>query len=262
MKNLLIILLSLFVFISCRGLKIQSTWLDNKISIDGTIEDWKDMPRIYEEDIKIMYSVANDYNHLNLMYCFNDPALARMIAMRGVTVWFNDEAKKEKNFGIAFKNDLMDQRKDMNREQIHNQNEQLSSAKDLRELLKSGRFTVELKDTLSGLLLDETLGVEASMDQIEGLYCFEMKLPLSEIKKSKTVLQIPEDNQMKIAIEIPEAKRFTIKRKGDSMGGGRGGMRGGGKGGRGGSPPGGEKNRLDMSAKEIWSIIVLAEKPN
>jgi hypothetical protein len=49
-------------------------------------------------------------------------------------------------------------------------------------------------------------------------------------------------------------------RKGDGMGmRGRGGMRGGGMGGRGGAPPGGG-NRPDMSAKEIWTTIILAEK--
>ena len=262
MRNLVFIFTCLSIFIDCRGQKIQSTWMENKITVDGIIEDWKDIPRIYEEDLKIMLSVSNDHDNLNLMYCFNDPALARMIAMRGVTVWLNDEAKNEKNFGIAFKNDLMDQLKEMNREQFRNRDEQLPGGKNLRELLKSGCFTVELKDTLSGLLMDELPGVEASVDQIEGLYCFEMRVPICEIKKSRTMLQIPENNQMKIGIEIPEAKRIMPERNREGTGmrgggrdGGRGGMRGGGMGSRGGARP-------DMSAKEIWTTVILVEHLN
>lgn len=266
MKKFTLVLIYFFIFVGCRDQEIKSTWLNDDISIDGIIEDWKDIPRIYEEDLKIMLSVSNNHDDLILMYCFNDPVFARMIVGRGVTIWFNDENKKEKNFGIAFKNDLLKQPKKKDREQLRNRNQQMPSGKKLRELFKSGQFTIELKDTLSGLLLEEVSDIEAGVDQIEGLYGFEIKVALSVIKNSKTVLKIPDDKKIKIGIEIPEMKSSMSDHKSDGIGirgggrgGGRGGMRGGGMGGRGSAPSGGGK-RPDMSAKEIWTTIVLAEK--
>ena len=95
MKNLLILIILIFFF-SCHAQKIQSSWVDNHIIVDGVIEDWKDIPRTFEKDLKMMLGIANNDDNLYIMYCFNDPNLARMIAMRGITIWFNDEGNKDK----------------------------------------------------------------------------------------------------------------------------------------------------------------------
>lgn len=264
MKNLLMLMILIFFF-SCRAQKIQSSRVDNQIIVDGVIEDWKDIPRTFEKDLKMMFSIANNDDNLYIMYCFNDPDLARMIAMRGINIWFNDEGNKDKIFGISFKREFdrppesLKKRSDDEFDQPPNFN------RDIKNDLNMSHFMVQIKDSLIDMPIENVSGIEAGYKVVEGLYGFEIQVPVSPIKESQTILKIPEDNKLNIGIEIPEHKMFMNKGKRHEPGVSGGGMRGGrgGMGGdRGDPPPGFDRQRPDMRAKELWVNVTLAGKTN
>ncbi|MBN1407708.1 MAG: hypothetical protein JW956_07965 [Calditrichaceae bacterium] len=261
MKNILILMV-LILFFSCRTQKVKSSWVDNQIIIDGIIEDWKDIPRTFDKDMKMMFSIANNDENLYIMYCFNDPDLARMIDVRGIIVWFNNEGNKDKILGISFKREF-DGTPESHKKRLDSDPEKRAEFDRRMQIdLSMLRFMVQLRDSLIDMPIETISGYEAGFNKVDGLYGFEIKVPVSEIAVLNTDRKIPKNRRLSIGIEIPEAKmggrsekRQMPKMSGGGMQGGRGGM----GGDRGGSPPGFDRQRPDMSAKALWVNIVLSE---
>jgi hypothetical protein len=261
MKNLLILIILIFFF-SCHAQKIQSSWVDNHIIVDGVIEDWKDIPRTFEKDLKMMLGIANNDDNLYIMYCFNDPNLARMIAMRGITIWFNDEGNKDKIFGISFKREFDRPSESLKKRSEDEFDQPPNFNRDMINDLNMSRFMIQIKDSLMDVPIENESGIEAGFEIFEGIYGFEFKVPLSKIKESQTILKIPDDKQLSIGIEIPEhgmfmagSKRQNSDRPGGRIQGGRSGM--GGE--RGGHSPDFDRMHMDMGAKEMRITVVLAK---
>ena len=250
------------MFIGCRDQKIQSKWTGKEINIDGYIEDWKDIPRYYEKDLKMMFSVSNDSDNVFMMYCFNDPDLARMIALRGINLWINDRGKNDKDFGISFKRQFGEPQENFGRDgQRRRFHEESPAGINIKNMLDRCEFLVQIRDSLSDTPIADLTGTEAAFNVTEGLYGFEFKLPLAELSHLRSVVTVPASRKLKVGLEIPEA---TTSMRGRHRSGMElpddGGMRGGYMGGRSGRAPGFGRNFPDMSAKEIWATVFLAGK--
>ena len=100
MKQIKIITVFLIVlmFIGCGREKINSFRTENPIKVDGSSGDWDSEKLIYNEDLKIVYSVSNDDKNINIIIRFQDRSFARKILSNGLTIWF-DEDKED---GIQF----------------------------------------------------------------------------------------------------------------------------------------------------------------
>jgi hypothetical protein len=102
-------MLFLFFFVSILSVSgfsqketISSRWAPNQINIDGRSDDWKDEAFHFEKKLGIDYSFKNDAENLFILFVFKDPRYLSSINDTGMTIWFNLEGKKKKNFGIQF----------------------------------------------------------------------------------------------------------------------------------------------------------------
>ncbi len=81
---------------------IASQWLSSPLNIDGSSVDWEDDAQNFEKKVRVNYAFKNDAETLFILFAFKDPKFLSSIRATGMTVWFNTEGKKKKNYGITF----------------------------------------------------------------------------------------------------------------------------------------------------------------
>ena len=110
MKNIFILFFALLLLqaIGC-GETINSTWKSQEITIDGNGDDWRGLPLQYQEDMNIVYGMVNDDKTIDFMIRFNDEKLARMFSMRGFALWVNEEDEEEKQIGIYYRDNTLEE---------------------------------------------------------------------------------------------------------------------------------------------------------
>lgn len=81
---------------------ITSHKLSSALNIDGSPEDWKDLPMNLEKKVDVDYAFQNDGETLFILFVFKDPQFVSSIDATGMTVWFNTEGKQKRDYGITF----------------------------------------------------------------------------------------------------------------------------------------------------------------
>ncbi|MBD3414788.1 MAG: hypothetical protein GF421_10205 [Candidatus Aminicenantes bacterium] len=80
----------------------QSKWIQEKIMMDGSDEDWApEMKQTYKK-FGVEYAFKNNQNYLLALFVFKDPEYLTSVKESGFMVWFNTEGKKKKRYGIRF----------------------------------------------------------------------------------------------------------------------------------------------------------------
>jgi hypothetical protein len=82
--------------------EVKSYWTASPVRIDGFKDDWAGVALATEKKVKVDYAFKNDAENLYVLYIFKDPKYLSSISMTGLTLWFNPEGKKKKNYGIKF----------------------------------------------------------------------------------------------------------------------------------------------------------------
>jgi len=264
MKNIffhLLLILTLLAAIGCSK-QIDSQWKNSAIEIDGKGHDWENIPMEYDEDIKVMYGLANNDSTISLMLRFNDSKLAGMFAMRGVTLWFNDKKEKEKTIGIHYEDESV-RSGVWARGRARGRDENLNMDINQKAINANGEFTLARDDSLTGITLDELAGWEAAAGYDDGLYCFEFAVPLTSQKGGVYFLDAQNSKQIKIALEIASMSEEEIKAMKERMEQmrGSGGKSGGrGSGGMAGGMRGAGPQMPDTDGEEIWITVTLAKE--
>jgi len=80
----------------------KSTWLSSRLNIDGLSDDWGEVTLSFEKKVSVDYAFKNDAENLFVLFIFKDPKYLTSINATGMTVWFNTEGRKKKNYGITF----------------------------------------------------------------------------------------------------------------------------------------------------------------
>jgi hypothetical protein len=275
LTNLLIAVNTILLFNGCGGEKFQSHWKKSDIVIDGQVDDWTNYPAEYYEkdESRMIVGFANDDTSLNMMIRFRDHKLARLFERRGVTLWFDGNNKKDKEFGIQYvdpdaKNmglpSMQMFGRDFRREQnIMDQTPELN-----------GSFSLITKDTVE-IPQDGLEGIRAAVNFRQGSYFYEFSIPLHQNGASPYAINISLKQKVKLGIEIApvseeEKERIEemMKEKGQRMQGGSGrggGMPGGGMRGagmKGGGMRGPGHLMPEMDEKEMWMTVLLADSFN
>lgn len=103
-KNLL--LLVMIFTISLTGLSkkkiVPSSWVSVPLSIDGSHTEWTDIIFSSAKRLSIDYGFKNDTENLYVIFIFREPRYLSTIRGTGMTLWFNNEGKKKRNYGIKF----------------------------------------------------------------------------------------------------------------------------------------------------------------
>lgn len=246
-------------FFACSNQKINSEKPDTLIIVDGIGNDWEKYNLTFDEDLNIVFGALNTDSTIYLMFRFNDQVLARKFALRGLTLWLDEE----KQTGINYRD-----------ENLHFFPGRPRKDKKIIKQAYSpnGAFKLIKKDSLIDPSLDDYPNLKASFSLNDGLYCFEFMLPLNN---NSPMSITPQDNEITIGIELAELSQDIRKQMKEKMkpqrppGGMGGGQRGGMPGGmggmqgrrKGGQRPAGAPNphgqQVDFSGKEIWFDVIL-----
>jgi hypothetical protein len=272
--------------------KVDSQVPNQALVIDGDTSDWEGLTTIYLEESVRVVGIAHDATNLYLSWSFGDERLARTVLSRGVTMWLNGDNKRSKSFGVRYtvseelaKEISIDPR-DRSPDQ-ESARRQVSGGPGpgimMRRLQDPGMLTV-IDGAHQDVFAESREGsdLKAASAQHDGVYCFEMAIPLEMIGGELNELPEDKERKLRIGIEIgglSETEREEMKeqmeemrgkRMGMGMGGGRGGMGGGMRGmgggmgrGGGGMGPGGMGGPPGMSeSKPEWLKVTLVAIPS
>jgi hypothetical protein len=206
---------------------ISSGWASAQINIDGRSDDWKDVASHYEKRLSIDYSFMNDAENLFILFVFKDPKYLSSISDTGMTIWFNLEGKKKKNFGIQFIKKIVspevfislleEQKGSLSEEEKNNirVNRQyyLHNAKVIS---KSGKSSSQVFDT------GETQqAIFRTTKQKEGIV-YEFAVPLKKMKEPSLGIGTEPGKTINLAFEwggmTPEMKEAMLRRLAESGG--------------------------------------------
>lgn len=88
---------------------VQSQWTATPPTIDGSNSDWEGGTLTLYKKVQVDYAFRNDADNLYVIFIFNEPrkilskqSVMSTIRDSGITLWFNTDGKKKKNYGIRF----------------------------------------------------------------------------------------------------------------------------------------------------------------
>ena len=175
---ILLILAPIFTFTSC-GEKIESTWKDKPIIVDGKGNEWNTYPLQFNDDLNLVYGIVNNDSTLYCMIRFNDQQLARMMAVRGFTLWVNNSNNEKKVLGIHYRDEnLREDLVKMLRSGGRHRNQQNDLSQKI--IYPKGHFTLAHNDTITEFSIKDINGINASAGLDKGLYCYEFSIALIE----------------------------------------------------------------------------------
>jgi protease II len=218
---------------------------------------------VIDKDNKLGYTITKDNSHLYVTINTQDKITQLKMMRNGVTIFFDDEGKKNKHLSVEYPIAKENQTRDI--EKIKKTRENGNQQEILQKMLASLGNDIKIIENEEERIINKELNNERiSVDHKispEGL-SYTLKVPLSYVQS--------QSETKSIGLSIQGMKRpNTIN--GMTSAGGRpsgamrgGGMRGGGKPGGMGKRPGGRGAKPDMdqikalqSDIEIWIPIEL-----
>jgi hypothetical protein len=272
--------LLLFLFQSgCRDYELESLWFAGPITIDGGSSEWRGA-LYYLEDEKASLGIKNNGEDLYMCLITQDPTLIRQTLSLGLVLWIDPAGGKRKSIGINYPIGARERVK-MGRGSDPEGREPEQIRENLRkaslESLDKLRFLDPEGVVLDLRELDQLEGMEIAVKVSQGMFVYELRLPLISDPSLPFVLSLRTGQKIGMGLEIPKVDREEVWQ---SLGGGRGGSlpggttggrSGGGMGGKGGRGGGGMRSRpgrgegnIDQDLLEgikIWSKIRLAIDP-
>ena len=261
----------------CGGPKVESRWLDRKVSIDGGAGEWEGA--LYDLDgTRLLVGVMNDGTDLYLCLGTEDRGLRRQVLLQGLTLWIDPDGGTKKAFGIHFPLGIRpaDTFAGRWRGRGHGGEAAGDSVPGPADSTGAGADTVREKgrwgagtrpgetvpDSTAQLeiLPGELPGTRMSVVDAEGIalrlglkdeaFVYELRIPLSRDDAHPYAVGAPAGKTIGLGLETPKMSLPGFRRErggegtegppgGGSPGGGRGGGRGGWRGGHGGGAWGG-----------------------
>ncbi|MGV8042403.1 MAG: hypothetical protein AB2L07_20940 [Thermoanaerobaculaceae bacterium] len=245
------------------------------ITVDGAIDDWKDVPLQYFEKGPRVTAIAHDGRYLYVHFRYSDLALARRVLRSGAIVWINGEGEHEESFGLRYRGSM--ELEETLRTMEGPPDEAPAAAPpgeppsdspfggDRRgEVRRRGRPPgggAGLERPPLGSLevlhvgeVDEVIasgskpdGFAAACGMADGAFAYELRVPLGELSSAAKLGGVPPPSKIAIGFQMggmtPAERQAMREHLGSGGGPGEGGMGGGPgggpSGGFGGGPPGG-----------------------
>ncbi len=267
--------ISILGFVGCKTQEIESPVLQTPIIIDGDLDDWQGMPFTSDEDDNAALAIGNDDSCLYAAVKFRDPMWLRTIRMKGLTIWVNNEAKKDKTIGFRFNGGPGREEMEKLRPQAEQASEvegQLFQKKDMMTNFDSIETRLEVleKDFWyqpTPIEQDGRNGPEVAFGMGAGMFWYEYKIPLAPSAGKFYGAGLESSQPFLLCLEWGGIERGDHPRGGMRLTGtgiGGEGMGGGMPGD--GPPPGGDRrggmSRGDfekyMKKQDFWVKIALA----
>ncbi len=253
---ILALMIVLLMMNGCGDKNYESRWTDIPVSVDGDNSDWSESSLTYFDKMQLVMGISNDEENLYVIYKFNDIALARRIQMRGVTLWFNADGKKNKNFGIQYYGDPSVNL--MNPEQAGFSNLSDEQRAEFKTMPTDLLGMVIVNDNSENIPLPTSNmnGISAMVRQTDGIFTYEFKVPLTTSEGRPYAINAKPGQKISFGLELGQPDMKEMQRMRSQMGGmdpGNGGMQGRGRAG-GGMMPG----MMNIQKKELWLSLNLA----
>ncbi len=254
---LLLLLPSVAIQLGCSSVvKLESTWRNRDISIDGKSGDWLGV-KYYFEDISVSVGLINDDRYLYVSMMSENPMILAQIMRQGLTLWLDPKGGKKKAFGIRFPLGRPEG-ESMSREPMEEMDRE-NMMERFQEALKELAILRSEDEVVEKLAVDDAKGINVKLKVESGLLIYEIKIPLSTSEESPYAVGAKVGDTIGFGFESPklEMPRPAGMRGGGMPGGSIGGGPPGGVGGMAGMPGGGMGFRLPEKLK-IWAVVKLA----
>ncbi|UCE40148.1 MAG: hypothetical protein JSV17_11855 [Candidatus Aminicenantes bacterium] len=255
--HLWILALALFTLVGCSTLKLESTWKDRDITLDGKGGEWLGA-KYYFEDSAISVGLINDEQYLYVSMMTENPMIRAQIMRQGLTIWLDPDGGKNKTFGIKFplgkrgeeqEGERMDppaMMDEMIREEI---------MQKLQESMTELEILGRDEKVLAKMDIEDTKGIEVKMRNVGGTFVYELKVPLVSREEYPFTIGANPGDTIGVGFLSP---KMQMKRPNKMRG--MGGMP---PGGSGGMPPGGGMRGYGMKPMmpqdlKIWAKVQLA----
>lgn len=217
------------------------------VNIDGSLDDWADSLRYFNDERKLNYTLANDKDNLYMAIRVSDRTEQIRIMQAGITFGINTKGNKKDMYALTFPGGGQIEGEDKAAFATHHAEGEKITQEDRDEMLharltKLHNIKVAGFKTIEGDMITttNTYGVKAAMNyDKDGYLVCEMEIPFKLFNEFNGAKKEWAFNFKINGITRPNPN-------GDSQGGGqgggmRGGMGGGGgmRGGRGGGGMGG-----------------------
>ncbi|WP_205589792.1 hypothetical protein [Mucilaginibacter celer] len=249
------------------------------INIDGSIKEWGDSLRYYNDEKKLNYALANDKDYLYAAIRVTQRFDQMKVLHAGITLTIDPKGKKKDTFMLTFPLSAPDEKLDFPKTVTDNTEITQADRDELmRERITKLRYikVVGFKDIDGDMITtSNTYGIKTAINyDADGNLIYEAAIPLSFFHAGNDAFK----NEWAFNFKINGFQRPTGggtgegDRDGGGFGGGgrggRGGGMGGGRGGRGGGRGGmgGGMGRGQMSggngeiskAVDFWEKFYLA----
>jgi hypothetical protein len=166
---------------------IPCHWLETRIQIDGQFQDWDSVATSLMHKDHAQLKLTNDSQYLYLLFITDDVDWVRTIKMTGLTLYFNHNASRDKEFFVRYRNgpssgELPGMAKDsetLGQEDMHPaMREQLLES----ERAAKTEFTCFVRDWIveKAIPADGREGPAAAYGKSAGDYAYEFRIPLKQ----------------------------------------------------------------------------------
>ncbi|MDH4156419.1 MAG: hypothetical protein OEW00_03985 [candidate division Zixibacteria bacterium] len=258
----------------CKSQELTSHWPTEPVAIDGSPDDWSDLPTTYFETQGVVLGLSNDSTNLRILFRFRDIMWAQAIHRTGLTLWLDVEGKKNKIRGIRYKGGpTLAQMQEAGVSLPGGMGSRMGTEQQERLQQQESNLVEELiwfdeKEGTERLLpVDGSLGPAVAYGIPKGVFTYEIQIPLQAVEGG---CGLGASVGQTIGIGTMWGEMGKRPDRGDmpgGMGGGPppGGVGGGRPGGMGGGLPGGGgmggPGMQRLGKQEIWMKTQLASRP-
>ncbi len=222
-KEILLLLMILTISFSgfSKEKEVKSFWAASSVKIDGFKDDWAEVAFADEKKVKIDYAFKNDAENLYVLYIFKDPKYLSSISFTGITLWFNSEGKKKKNYGIKFI------QKQISADALISRTEKEKGPlpEDKKKEIRNNPFylindtEIVNKKSKSRSQPSESSEIKPAVFRVmkqQNLLVFEFAIPLKRMVEQASEVEIEPGKRVKVGFEwggMTEEMRAEVKRR-------------------------------------------------
>jgi hypothetical protein len=265
----------------CGGIKLESSWPQKKIKIDGRDGEWGD--KYFFDKEGAIVGLANDAEYMYLFLSTTDRALQMKLLRQGFTVSFDSEGGKKSKFAVRYPLGLSQDDLWLLTESLREGQQEWRGGgiqgigtKINPKMLQSMYTTVMAAGELEIIVgaehnkrllpLASVPELEVALSFGENKLVYELKVPLARIDKGEYQVGIGVEvgGNVGIGLLTPELDTRSLRRERDPRVGGLGmgnnpSRRGGGYGGY-GRRQGVGVFRDVMQPLQLWAKVDLADR--
>lgn len=243
---------------NCSLLRIESSWKQRDIVIDGIGGDWLGA-KYYFEDYALSVGLINDEKYLYVSIITENPMVRAQIMRQGLTVWLDPKGGKNKTFGIQYP--LGRQENEQEAERMDPQDVMDEAAREkMMEKFRAALSELEVlgpgEKVMEKLPVEKARGIDVEVRDAAGTFVYELKVPLAASDDNPYAVGVEAGDEVGVGILSP---KLEMRRPRGEPGMGRPGMGGG-------MPPAGAgmrgMGRFSPRQLKIWAKVRLASAAN